>query len=157
MKLARKGIPIWQSPSEVWSTLKALARRMRRVPTPAEQLLWRHLRGRQLSGMRFRRQHAVDRFITDFYCAEARLVIELDGGTHRGNHEQDRWREASLEGLGFRVLRFWNDEVLNSLPSVLQRIAEETDRARQACCGPHPLPPLRARRGGNRGRRIDAE
>ncbi|MFB3881046.1 MAG: endonuclease domain-containing protein [Armatimonadota bacterium] len=147
MKLARKGIPVWRSPSEVWTTLKALARQMRREPTAAERLLWSHLRGRQLSGMRFRRQHAIDRFIADFYCAEARLVIELDGSPHRGNQGQDQWRVGSLESLGFRVLRFWSDEVISSLPSVLQRIAEEADEARGARQTSPPSPSPCTERG----------
>lgn len=78
----------WQSPPELWEKLKPLARQMRREPTPAEKLLWQKLRQKQLLGFKFRRQHAIDRFIVDFYCAKAR---ERCGGG---------WRNSRLHARG---------------------------------------------------------
>lgn len=104
--------------------LKAFARRMRREPAPAEQRLWRLLRDRRLSGFKFRRQHWRGPYITDFYCAAARLVIELDGDSHTedGAVEADRERSAFLESRGLRVLRFWNAEVYENEDGVLEAI-----------------------------------
>mgnify|MGYP001770978009 FL=1 len=72
----------WQTSSELWEKLKPLARQMRREPTPAEDKLWQKLRHKQILGYKFRRQHTIDRFIVDFYCGEARLVVEVDGEVH---------------------------------------------------------------------------
>src|SRR5947209_8061778 len=80
--------------------LIAHARRLRRELTPTEKLLWYQLRGRRFGGYRFRRQHIIDPYIADFYCADATLVIELDGETHLGKEEQDRCRQAYLESNG---------------------------------------------------------
>jgi very-short-patch-repair endonuclease len=103
-------------------SLRAHARQMRSHPTPAERRLWRCLRQKQFKGYKFRRQHVVGQFIVDFYCAEARLVIELDGESHRYTGEHDAFRQAVLEGLGLRVLRFANDDVMKSLEFVLAAI-----------------------------------
>ena len=110
---------------ELWELLKPLARQMRHEPTPAESKLWRHLRGRQLHGLKFRRQHVIDRFIVDFYCAEACLVIEVDGVIHEYTAEEDAIRQTFLEEVvGLRVLRFTNGEVLLQTEAVLERIGE---------------------------------
>ena len=91
--------------------------------TPAEELLWQHLRGDQLDGWHFRRQHPVGRFIVDFFCAKAGLVIEVDGPIHQQQKAYDLERTQLLEiERGYRVIRFSNDEVLNDIESVLQRI-----------------------------------
>ncbi len=87
-------------------------RDLRRNLTDAERALWRHLRQRQIAGLKFRRQHPVDRYILDFVCLEARLVIELDGGHHAERQDEDQERTAWPEERGYRVLRFWNTEVL---------------------------------------------
>ena len=113
----------WHTPPDLWKKLKPVARQMRHQPTPEEKTLWQCLRGRQLAGLRFRRQHAIDRFIVDFYCAEARLVIEVDGPIHQYSQEQDGLRQEFLESRGLRVLRFTNDEVAGSVERVLARIA----------------------------------
>lgn len=105
-----------------WHVERA-AREMRKEPTPAELRLWRALRDRQVAGMKFRRQHAVGRFVLDFYCAEARLCIEVDGEIHEAQTERDEERTARLATAGIGVLRFRNDEVLTDLASVLPRIA----------------------------------
>jgi very-short-patch-repair endonuclease len=73
-------------------------------------------------GFRFRRQHIIDRFIVDFYCPEARLVIEVDGAVHRSTEERDSARQEWLENLGLRVLRFANEAVMNDLPGVIAAI-----------------------------------
>lgn len=114
----------WHSPPTLWQGLKRYAQENRRLATPAEALLWQALRGRQLGGYRFRRQHAIRQFIVDFYCHDAKLVIEVDGSSHDGAEEYDAERQLILEALGFRVLRFTNEEVLTSLPAVLQRISK---------------------------------
>ena len=74
--------------------------------------------------MKFRRQHPVGNYIVDFYCDEAKLAIELDGGQHASSSGYDTTRTQELERLGIRVLRFWNNEVLGNLSGVLERIAE---------------------------------
>ena len=90
------------------------ARSMRRQPTEAEARLWGLLRGRRLSGFRFRRQHPVGRYIIDFYCATRKLAVELDGGQHATDEQQrhDVERSLDLSKRGIRVLRIWNHDVL---------------------------------------------
>jgi len=113
----------WQTPPELWAKLKLLARQMRHAPTPAEDKLWQRLRNRQLHGFKFRRQHAIERFIVDFYCAEARLIVEVEGAIHQYTQEEDAIRQEFLESLGLRVLRFTNDEINTSLDKVLEKIS----------------------------------
>jgi very-short-patch-repair endonuclease len=95
---------------------------MRREPTPAEQKLWQKLRHKQLLGFKFRRQHVIDRFIVDFYCREARLVVEVDGEVHQYTQQEDAIRQEFLESLGLRVVRLRNEDVLNSIDGVLEEI-----------------------------------
>jgi very-short-patch-repair endonuclease len=102
--------------------LLEFAREMRKEPTPAERRMWRLLRNRRLAGFRFRRQHPVGRYIADFYCAVARLVIELDGDTHVGNEEADRVREEYLRDRGLRVIRFWNFRFAEDGDAVLDAV-----------------------------------
>ena len=99
---------------------------MRRYPTPAEALLWKRLRKRQVKDFRFRRQHPIVRFIVDFYCAESKLVVEVDGSVHdeHGHDEYDADRQQFLEALGLRVLRFTNDEVVGDTDVVVDVIAD---------------------------------
>jgi very-short-patch-repair endonuclease len=111
---------------------KRNARELRREMTDAERLLWRHLRQRQVAGRRFRRQHPVGRFIVDFVCLEAAVVVELDGGQHADRQAYDQARTAWLEAQGFRVLRFWNNEVLANAEGVRDLI----ERALRGCVGP---------------------
>ena len=96
---------------------------MRCEPTPAEEKLWQKLRNKQLLGLKFRRQHSIERFIVDFYCGKVRLVVEVDGSIHDYTQEEDALRQAFLESLGLRVLRFSNAEVLDSVDRVLEVIA----------------------------------
>ncbi|MBI3979240.1 MAG: endonuclease domain-containing protein [Chloroflexi bacterium] len=121
----------WRTPPELWWRLKPIARQMRREPTPGENALWQRLRNRQLDGFKFRRQHSVERFIVDLYCAEACLVVEVDGPIHDYSQEEDAIRQEFLESQGLRVLRFANAEVQNSIESVLQRIAIACRSSRQ--------------------------
>ncbi|MGI4739876.1 MAG: endonuclease domain-containing protein [Janthinobacterium lividum] len=106
-----------------WKSLKSYARANRKQPTPAEHQLWQALRGHQL-GFQFRRQHAIERYIVDFVCLRAWLVVEVDGGIHQeaGQAEYDGGRTHTLQECGFLVLRFANEEVLTELPRVLTDI-----------------------------------
>ena len=88
------------------------ARILRNNPTDAERILWRHLRFRQLVGYKFRRQRPIGRFIVDFVCLEKNLVIEIDGGQHSEQKSYDSKRDAWIRTKGFRVLRFWDHEVI---------------------------------------------
>jgi very-short-patch-repair endonuclease len=90
--------------------------------TDAERLLWRHLRQRQMAGLKFRRQHPLGRFIVDFVCIEAALVIEVDGGQHGEREAEDAARTAWLNSQGYRVLRFWNNEILDNIDAVRQAV-----------------------------------
>jgi very-short-patch-repair endonuclease len=95
---------------------------MRREMTDAERLLWSQLRQRQVAGLKFRRQHPLGSFIVDFACIEAGLVIEVDGGQHDERQPADEARTAWLNSQGYRVLRFWNNEVLDNLDGVREAI-----------------------------------
>ena len=97
---------------------------MRKEPTPSEALLWHRLRKRQLRGYKFRRHHPVERFIVDFCCPRAALIIEIDSEVHQNQIESDLEREQILTGLGYRVIRFTNVQVLNQTDHVLQTIGE---------------------------------
>jgi very-short-patch-repair endonuclease len=102
----------------------ANARENRRNLTSAEYDLWQILRSRRLNGIKFRRQHPVEQFIVDFYCHEAKLVIEVDGGYHDrpGQAEADKGRERRLAELGLTVIRFTNEEVMYNIDLVRSRI-----------------------------------
>jgi very-short-patch-repair endonuclease len=102
----------------------AAARQLRLHLTPAEKMLWEALRNRQLNGLKFRCQHPVESFIVDFYCPQHRLAIELDGGIHDQQVEYDAARTALLNHLGYRVVRFRNQEVVSNLSQVLQQITD---------------------------------
>jgi very-short-patch-repair endonuclease len=93
---------------------------LRREPTPAESRLWSRLRNHQLQGVGFRRQHAVGSYIVDFCAPRTKLVIELDGSQHAEQRAYDLERTAFLEGKGYRVLRFWNDDVMTDFEGVIE-------------------------------------
>ncbi len=97
------------------------ARILRKDMTDAERALWRLLRDRRLDGWRFRRQEPIDRYIVDFVCFEARLIIEVDGGQHFES-KADKERDAYLQSQGFRVLRLWNTDVLANRDGVYRTI-----------------------------------
>ncbi|MBZ9844759.1 endonuclease domain-containing protein [Mesorhizobium sp. CA5] len=97
------------------------ARSMRRESTDAEDRLWHELRGRRLDNIKFKRQVPIGRFVADFLCAEAKLIVEIDGSQH-AESLRDLERDAALKARGFRVLRFWNDDVLKELDAVCDTI-----------------------------------
>jgi very-short-patch-repair endonuclease len=105
--------------------IRLRARALRQNTTEAERHLWRFLRRHHLAGRKFRRQHPIGSYVVDFVCLSARLVIELDGGQHLLSDGYDEQRTAQLEKMGFRVQRFWNDEVLLRTEEVLQEIWRE--------------------------------
>ncbi len=113
------------------------ARALRQSPTTAEQVLWRHLRNRQLAGTKFRRQHPLGPYILDFVCLAQGLVVEVDGGQHADLQAQayDRQRTVWLRQQGLRVLRFWNHEVVQQtnevLAHVLQALTPALSRTRE--------------------------
>jgi len=90
--------------------------------TDAERVLWYHLRDRRLGSFKFRRQHPVGPFIVDFVCPEKELIVEIDGGQHALNVEDDSQRSHFLQAKGYLVLRFWNNEVLQETEAVLAKI-----------------------------------
>jgi very-short-patch-repair endonuclease len=106
----------------------ANAKELRKNTTPAEQKLWAALRNDQL-GVSFRRQHAIGPYIVDFVCLKQKLIIELDGGQHLEQQQYDDERTAFLQSKGYRVLRFWNNDVLNDLNGVMSAILEALNKA----------------------------
>ena len=102
---------------QVPETLLLRAKELRQQQTPAEEIIWLFLRGRRLRNAKFRRQHNIGRFIVDFYCHEARLVVELDGKIHSKQKERDAERDAWMIASGLTVLRFENKAVWNHLDS----------------------------------------
>src|SRR5690348_6938398 len=101
-----------------------IVRRLRRDMTHAERVLWRLLRDRRLSGIKFRRQQPIDSYVVDFVCFSHRLVIEVDGGQHAAVDTYELRRTAHLERGGFRILRFWNNEVLENPEGVWEAIRQ---------------------------------
>ena len=95
---------------------------MRRDLTNAEKLFWWEVKDRRLDGHKFRRQHPIGPYIADFACIESKLVVEVDGGQHADAIAYDRQRDSYLQSQGFRVLRFWNADVLTNMESVIDTI-----------------------------------
>ena len=100
------------------------AQQLRKDMTEAEKKLWKRLRNRKFEGLKFRRQHPISRFIVDFYCHEKLLVLEVDGGIHEEAEvkERDEGREKELENFGLTVIRITNEEVLNNMNRVLEKL-----------------------------------
>jgi very-short-patch-repair endonuclease len=119
-----------------------MARKLRRNSTDVERLLWRALRERNPS-WKFRRQHPIGHHIADFACPERKLVIELDGGQHARRTDADAARTAVLALHGYRVVRFWNGDILSNIEGVLETIRRELERP----TSPQPSPPPRGREG----------
>jgi very-short-patch-repair endonuclease len=137
---AQRGGSFWSTSPGLWARPKPEVRRMRKAPTPAEDRLWQEVR-RGYAGIRFRRQP--NRPIRcRLLLLEASLVLEVDGSVHATSHDQDRNRQNFLESSGLRILRFTNEEVLQSLENVLSRIDEALTTS-----PPLPLPPLHLERG----------
>jgi len=108
--------PDWIITAPHRSEKREEARRMRREMTPAEAILWQHLRASRLGGLHFRRQQIIDGFIADFYCHSARLVVEVDGAIHLTNADYDRERDQILGARNLRILRLTNNQILQDLP-----------------------------------------
>ena len=112
-------------PSPNRSTPKFLHRagELRKEPTPAESRLWAAIRNNNLNGLKFRRQHAIGPYIVDYCSPKLKLIIELDGSQHLDQEEYDSERTEYLRGQGYRVLRFWNKDVMNDLDGVIKAIS----------------------------------
>ena len=121
-----------------------IVKKLRENATDAERKLWHHLRRKQIDGLRFRRQYPLGPYIVDFVCLPARLIIEVDGGQHTEQMERDAARTAWLKAQGFRVIRFWNNEVLGNIEGVLHVIGEQLAPAT-------PPPPTPSREGRGKG------
>ena len=100
------------------------AKRLRKNQTDAERKIWQNIRNRQLGDFKFKRQYPVGPYILDFVCIDKKLVVEIDGGQHMERQEKDRERTRYLEVKGYRVIRFWNDQVVKETPAVLESILE---------------------------------
>jgi very-short-patch-repair endonuclease len=124
--------------------LRKRARILRNDMTEAERALWQVLRGRQLQGFRFRRQVPVAGFVADFLCPQAKLIVEVDGGQHLRAEGYDKERTATLQENGYRVLRFWNHDVLMHTRDVADVIYRELTKG---FTPPRPSPSLREREG----------
>ncbi|MEZ2297580.1 endonuclease domain-containing protein [Variovorax sp. RCC_210] len=111
------------------------ARSLRETPTDAEALLWFHLRDRRMADFKFRRQRAIGPYFADFACLEAKLIVELDGGQHAEAVAYDESRTRFMQAEGYRVLRFWNNEVLTQTGAVRERILQALHEG-----SPHPSP-----------------
>lgn len=116
------------------------ARKLRRTLTDAERFLWFRIRDRRLGGWKFKRQVPIDRYIVDFVCNEARIIVELDGGQHATQLAADATRTEALEARGYLVLRFWNNDVLKNLEGVVESIKLTLDQIRPDPPHPNPLP-----------------
>ncbi|MBF0484264.1 MAG: endonuclease domain-containing protein [Candidatus Omnitrophica bacterium] len=117
-------LPLWEGLGEGFlrKTLTPIAQRLRNELTEAEKHLWLALRSKGM-GVKFRRQAVIGKYIVDFVCFEKKIVVEVDGGQHSQN-EDDITRDAWLRSQGFEVIRFWNNEVLENLDGVFQKIEE---------------------------------
>jgi very-short-patch-repair endonuclease len=117
-------------------------RRLRREMTPQERLLWGQLRSRRFAGLKFRKQMWLAGYIADFACAEARLVVEADGSQHADKADYDADRQRAFAALGWRTLRFWNNEITENLDGVLTLIAHalpSPSRSASPTAFPSPL------------------
>ena len=102
-------------------SLKDIRRQLRQTATPAEKALWNKLRDGKFTSLKFKRQHSIGNYIVDFYCAHPRIIIEVDGEVHseKEQREKDRHRDENFRDMGYMVLRFSNDMVLNNTMQVL--------------------------------------
>lgn len=115
------------------------ARELRKNATDCERLLWLHLRGKRLQGFKFKRQQPLGNYIVDFVCFQTRLIVEADGGQYADQVEYDTRRDEWLKSQGFKILRFWNNDILTNTEGVLATILKPCmDYADTP--SPHPLP-----------------
>lgn len=105
-------------------SLKEIRRQLRQEMTPAEVVLWKRLRNSRFLSLKFKRQHSIGNYIVDFYCANPRVIIEIDGEVHfeKEQKEKDNHRDENLRDMDYIVLRFYNDEVINETMTVLKKI-----------------------------------
>ncbi|MEL7078006.1 MAG: DUF559 domain-containing protein [Cyanobacteria bacterium J06648_1] len=107
---------------------KARSQELRKQMTPAETLLWQHLRAKRFNDLKFRRQQVIEGFIVDFYCHSLGLIIEVDGKIHQQQQEYDRYRENIFTAQGLNIIRFTNEQVINNIETVLKEIALQLDK-----------------------------
>jgi very-short-patch-repair endonuclease len=107
--------------------VKHRARALRQNMTDAETLIWYQLKDRQLNGFKFLRQYIIGKYIVDFVCRQKKLIIELDGSQHAENMLYDEQRTQFLNSLGYRVLRFWNNDVFENMEGILEEILEKIE------------------------------
>jgi very-short-patch-repair endonuclease len=107
------------------------ASELRKEPTPAEAKLWTFLRAHRFTEVHFRRQHAIGAYIVDFCSPNRKLIIEVDGSQHLDQKEYDSERTAYLEARGYRVLRFWNSDVMNRINDLMAMVLDELEKSRQ--------------------------
>ncbi|MBN3034433.1 MAG: endonuclease domain-containing protein [Bacteroidales bacterium] len=120
--------PNWNTANpKYYINLKEDINRLRSEMTEAEQVLWRELKTKKL-GVKFRRHHMVDRFIPDFVSLPIKLIIEIDGPIHKYRKQYDERRTYELNELGYKVIRFRNEEIMNRLPDVLEEIKKEIEK-----------------------------
>ena len=113
-----------------------IAKSLRKRLTNTECILWKHLRAKQIEGLKFRRQEPIGKYIVDFVCHEKRIVIEVDGSQHSIDKAIDKERDEWLKEHGYEVMRFWNNEVLENIEGVLEMI-------RDSLLSPPSIPPTR--------------
>src|SRR4029450_5438380 len=116
------------------------SKRLRLQQTDADIILWFRLRGRRVLGWKFKRQVPIDRFIGDFVCADAKLIVELDAGQHAVRTHQDEERTKTLEAMGYLVLRFWNNDVMRNIEGALEEILNTLNQRPPEPPHPTPLP-----------------
>jgi len=106
--------------------IKIFAKKLRSNPTPAEYFFWSHIRCRQVAGFKFRRQFPLGEYVVDFICLDKKLIVELDGGQHNTDESEhyDARRTKWLNEKGYRVVRFWNNDVMNNMEGVMERLFE---------------------------------
>lgn len=107
--------------SDVKPEIKVYAKKLRKNPTPQEEILWRYLR-RKRTGLRFKRQVIFRGFIVDFYCPFIKLIIEVDGSSHNGREGYDNWRSNIIRSLKLKIIRFKNEEIDNNIIEVIKKI-----------------------------------
>ena len=109
-------------------TKTQFAKELRQNPTNAEKLFWWHVSNRQFQGAKFKRQVPMGNYIVDFVCHDMKVIVELDGGQHALQEQQDRMRTNELQNQGYQVIRYWNNDVLSNIEGVMKNLAEQMNR-----------------------------
>ncbi len=118
----------------------SFAKKLRKDSTDTERLLWSYIRAKRFFGLKFRRQEPMGKYIVDFICFERRVIIECDGGQHAFQVEKDQERDLWFTEQGYRVLRFWDSDVLNNTEGVLEAILDACRDCPHRSPSPYPLP-----------------